>query len=182
MIMFFIISFQFDDLQRFPNTFRENFHMDQNGFEVIYRKIEKHLVPAKYLRPDVIPPRAKLAMVLEYVDFGKYRLKKIIFVFYRFFACGSLQRHVASTYRVSKQAFGGIIDQVCDAITTEMKDEIPSLSKEQWLDVANTFNAKWNFPNCVGAIDGKHVAIRRPKDAGSLFFNYKVSDSYFLRN
>lgn len=76
--------------------------------------------------------------------------------FCRYFACGSLQRHIASTYRVSKQAFGGIIDQVCIGIYTEMKDELPSLTKEQWLNVSNKFNHKWNFPNCLGAIDGRH--------------------------
>lgn len=41
--------------------------MDDEGFERIYRKIEKHLVPLKLSRPDIIPSRAKLAMVLEYV-------------------------------------------------------------------------------------------------------------------
>lgn len=103
----------------------------------------------------------------------------MIFIFLcRFFACGSLQRHIASTYRVSKQAFGGIIDQVCTGICTELKDELPCLSKEEWLNVSNKFNYKWNFPNCVGAIDGKHIAIKRPANAGSLFFNYKVRIEY----
>lgn len=69
---------------------------------------------------------------------------------------------------------GLIIDQICDAIFGEMKNEIPAMSKEDWLEIAKKFNAKWNFPNCVGAIDGKHVAIRRPTNAGSLFYNYKV--------
>lgn len=55
-----------------------------------------------------------------------------------------------------------------------MNDEIPKLTKEQWIDVSNEFNGRWNFPNCVGAIDGKHVAIKCPSNAGSLFFNYKV--------
>lgn len=57
--------FQFGDLQQSPNTFRENFHMDDESFDNIYRKIEKHLIPRKFSRPDIIPPRAKLAMVLE---------------------------------------------------------------------------------------------------------------------
>lgn len=101
-----------------------------------------------------------------------------LFYFNRFFACGSLQRHVASYYRVSKQAFGKILDQVC--IYTEMNEEIPKLNNEQWLQVANQFNFNWNFPNCVGAIDGKHVAIKCPHNAGSLFFNYKVCSHLFF--
>lgn len=57
--------FQFDDLKGFPPSFRENFHMSNRKFDDIYNKIKKHLEPVKYSRPDVISPRAKLAMVLE---------------------------------------------------------------------------------------------------------------------
>jgi len=41
----------------------------------------------------------------------------------------------------------------------------------------NDFNALWNFPNCCGAIDGKHVIIRCPEKSSSEFFNYKKSFS-----
>lgn len=32
---------------------------------------------------------------------------------------------------------------------------------------------KWNFPNCVVAVDGKHIRIFWPNKSRSLFFNYK---------
>lgn len=174
-------------MQKYPNSFRENFHMDDHNFEYIYNKIEKHLVQRRYVRRDIIPPRAKLAMVLELVikmihlimHLSMRRISQIFFL-HRYFACGSLQRHIASNYRVSKQAFGLIIDQVCTAILAEMNDEIPKLTKEQWVEVSNQFNTKWNFPNCVGAIDGKHIAIKCPPRAGSLFYNYKVHSLIFL--
>jgi hypothetical protein len=36
------------------------------------------------------------------------------------------------------------------------------------------------FPNCIGAIDGKHVRIICPKLSGSLFYNYKHYSSTVL--
>ena len=41
------------------------------------------------------------------------------------------------------------------------------VSKEQWLSVAKEFEEKWEFPNCVGAIDGKHIPLINPFNSGS---------------
>jgi hypothetical protein len=35
------------------------------------------------------------------------------------------------------------------------------------------FYSLWQFCNCIGAIDGKHIEIQALHDSGSLFFNYK---------
>jgi hypothetical protein len=54
-------------------------------------------------------------------------------------------------------------------------DEVYQLptTPEGWKEASRGFSERWNFEHCLGAIDGKHVAIKKPKGSGSLNYNYK---------
>ncbi|XP_075072848.1 monocyte to macrophage differentiation factor isoform X4 [Mixophyes fleayi] len=51
---------------------------------------------------------------------------------------------------------------------------------QQWQVIAGDFESLWNFTNCGGAIDGKHVRIMPPSKSGSYYYNYKDFFSIIL--
>lgn len=52
--------------------------------------------------------------------------------------------------------------------------------KEDWTEIAEEFKLKWNFINCGGAIDGKHIRIVPPPNTGAFYYNYKKFYSVIL--
>lgn len=55
---------------------------------------------------------------------------------------------------------------------------MPTLKK--WKLLSHEFESKWNFPNCLAGIDGKHVWIVKPLSSGNEYFNYKQHFSTVL--
>jgi hypothetical protein len=43
--------------------------------------------------------------------------------------------------------------------------------EEQLKAVVSSFNSKWRFPQCAGAVDGTHFPIIAPKDSPTDYFN-----------
>jgi hypothetical protein len=53
-------------------------------------------------------------------------------------------------------------------------------SEEEWIDIAKGYESRWNCPNCLGAADGKQVAVIPPPVAGFFVYNYKGFHSLVL--
>lgn len=47
--------------------------------------------------------------------------------------------------------------------------------------ISEEYFSRWQFPNCVGAIDGKHFRIQKPPRSGSQYYNYKKIFSLVLQ-
>ena len=101
----------------------------------------------------------------------------ISFVTSRYLATGDAITTIAYNFRMGVSTARKIILDVCTAIWDVLAPiYMPVPSEDKWKSIADEFYKRWNFSNCIGAIDGKHVMIQCPFNSGSLFYNYK---SYF---
>ena len=96
-------------------------------------------------------------------------------------ATGDSYRTIAGDYRVGISTVSGIVPVVATAIWEGLVGDYMSVpTTDDWRAIAATFQQRWNFPNCVGAIDGKHVVLQAPPATGSQFYNYKGTFSLVL--
>ncbi|XP_029675084.1 protein ALP1-like [Formica exsecta] len=102
-------------------------------------------------------------------------------IFCRFLATGDSFRTIATNYRLGHSTVQSIVIQVCEAIIENLMSlTMPKPTADQWKKIVEEFWDIWNFPNCIGALDGKHVVIQAPANNGSQFFNYKKTFSIVL--
>ena len=117
---------------------------------------------------------------MHFNKLGKIQISRI-FVLSRFLATGDSYFTIAAAYRISQASVSKIVPETCSAIWEELKDEyLPVPNEEKWRNIAHGFENAWNFPQCVGAIDGKHVVVQAPPKSGSMYYNYKKCYSVVL--
>ena len=97
-------------------------------------------------------------------------------------ASGDSMSSMSYQYLIGLTTVTNIIKETCNAIWICLQKKVlpSSLTENEWLNIAHEFEQTWNFPHCIGAIDGKHVLIQCPDNAGSSYFNYKNTHSIIL--
>lgn len=138
--------------------------MQVSLFDEILEKVKPYITKKDTTMRDSISAHDKLCVTL------------------RFLASGESYTSLRYAFRISVSAISEFIPQVCQALYNTLEKDYMSLptTEGQWLQLANEFESKWQFPHAVGCIDGKHIKIIAPPNSGSEFFNYKKHFSFVL--
>ena len=91
----------------------------------------------------------------------------------RFLATGNAYSDLAFTFRMHTSTIGGIIPEESQALQHCLKSEYLRLpnTKAEWKRIAQKTAERWQFPNCFGVADGKHIPIFHLKNSGSDYYN-----------
>jgi len=77
-------------------------------------------------------------------------------------------------YKIGKSTAFGIIRRVCEVIWRKLKNMVmPEPTKDKWIEISKGFEINAKCPNCIGALDRKHIRMIQPQNSGSLYYNYK---------
>lgn len=97
-----------------------------------------------------------------------------MFIYFRYLATGNSFVSLHYEYLLGETTIREIVLTTCDALWECLVPiYMPKPTRDDWLKIANDFYNITQFPNCIGAIDGKHVRMRKPNSSGSEFYNYK---------
>lgn len=68
---------------------------------------------------------------------------------------------ISYAYRTAHNTISKIILENCEEIWNILKEIVFLHDKPQdWQEIADEFERFWNYPNCIGCIDGKHVRLQ----------------------
>lgn len=102
-------------------------------------------------------------------------------IIFRYLGSGNSFRSLHFEFLLGRSSIARIIRDTCVVIWETLRKEfMKQPTTEDWLDIAQKYEIKANFPHCVGAIDGKHIRITKPRGSASEFFNYKKFFSIVL--
>ncbi|XP_054931621.1 uncharacterized protein [Dermacentor andersoni] len=137
--------------------FYKFFRMTPQLFDKLLTFVAEDLTRQHHIR-EPLEPGKRLAIALSYL------------------ASGQDIKDVGLAYRVGIETARLCIHVACRAIGARFKDHcMKAPSTSEWAQIADGFAAQWQFPNFLGAADGKHVAIVAPQNSGSMYYNYKVN-------
>ncbi|KAK3920137.1 Protein ALP1-like [Frankliniella fusca] len=144
-----------------PDEFYRFFRMTVNCFDCLLEKVEPFIT--KRSNRKSVSAGERLAITLRYL------------------ASGDSQSSLSYLFRLSNQAISKIVTETTSVIWYALKPIVfEEINEDFWRRKAAEFEAMWQFPMCVGAIDGKHCSFQKFPMRGSEFYNYKGTNSIIL--
>ncbi|XP_046960707.1 protein ANTAGONIST OF LIKE HETEROCHROMATIN PROTEIN 1-like [Vanessa cardui] len=144
-------------------NFKMYYRVSRQQFDELLTMIAKDIAKIDTNFRKAISPEERLAICL------------------RFLATGDSYKTIGYNYRVGDRSVSRIVENVCQAVWNHLQPIYMCLPTErEWKEIAENFMLKWQFPNCIGAVDGKHISIKCPPHSGSQYFNYKHFHSVVL--
>ncbi|CAH1971582.1 unnamed protein product [Acanthoscelides obtectus] len=99
-----------------------------------------------------------------------------------YLATGTSFRALAFSFRMGKTTVADIVYATCSAIWQQLVEvHMARPTQEDFKNIANDYYRLWQFPMCLGSIDGKHCRMKCPAKSGSSFYNYKQYFSIILQ-
>jgi len=127
----------FYDDEKFINYFRMNVTI----YDKLLNIVGPYIIKQNCIR-EAISPNIRLQICLRYLASGD-------------------SKSLSYAYRVGHNTISKIVSETCEAIWIGLKDQVfPQPTEDWWNKIAKQFEERWNFPHCIGAIDGKHVVIQ----------------------
>ena len=100
---------------------------------------------------------------------------------FRFMASGNSQISRSFSYRIAPFTKHSVIISTCETKWNKPPPtELPQPTEEKYKKKAEELHSFYQFPICIGAIEGKHIVIQASHNNDSLFFNYKKTFSVVL--
>ncbi|XP_069615712.1 uncharacterized protein [Ranitomeya imitator] len=153
----------YGELNADPDKFLEYTRMLQDSFRDLLDRVQGAIRRQDTQLRRAIPPEERLLVKL------------------RFQATGESLSSLHFQYRLGISTLSGIVVDTCRALWNVLRDEfIPLPTEDMWMGIAEKFWSVCDFPNCLGAVDGKHIRIIKPARTGSEYFNYKKYFSVLL--
>jgi hypothetical protein len=139
------------------NSFTNFLRMPPHIFDELLTMLYDNLLKQTTRMRQPLEPGLKLAMTLRHL------------------ATGATYTCMQYGWRVPANTISVVVREVCNVINQVMREEYVKcpVAADDWKVISDEFWSRWNFPHTCGAIDGKHIAIKKPKNSGSLYFNYK---------
>ncbi|XP_069810666.1 uncharacterized protein [Dendropsophus ebraccatus] len=146
----------YTDLRRYPDKFQNYCRMTIATFDPLLADLRPGLLYRDTVMREAISPEERLLVTLRFLATGNS------------FACLHYE------FALGISTISSIVGLTCSAIWERLRAQVmPPPQPEDWIRIAGGFEATAQFPNCIGALDGKHIRVKKPSNSGSLYFNYK---------